>query len=212
MPSVNKSKDALGTYHIAQHPELYTPARSNVFVFMPIFTEDLLKDGVIKASATSSDYISKEQAQEVLRLSVDASAVPNPTQNVVEVKRGNTTIKFAGAWTFGEGSFKFNDYVGADTKSALYAWRRKSMDVTDETVGRAENYKVKAILIEYTPDFRQVRYWDFYGCWISAISENDFASDDDGKREITATIQYDRAIPHLPDDLEQIEFVPAPTE
>lgn len=121
MPSVNKSKDALGTYHIAQHPELYTPARSNVFVFMPIFTEDLLKDGVLKASATSSDYISKEQAQEVLRLSVDASAVPNPTQNVVEVKRGNTTIKFAGAWTFGEGSFKFNDYVGADTKSALYA-------------------------------------------------------------------------------------------
>ena len=26
--------DQLGTYHIAQHPELYTPARSNNFVFI----------------------------------------------------------------------------------------------------------------------------------------------------------------------------------
>ena len=207
MPSKYKSQDALGTYHIAQHPELYTPARSNVFVFQPIFTKRLLKAGVLESAATDNDYISALQAQEVLRLSVSSSSVPNFTQNVVEVKRGNTTVKFAGAWTFDAGTIKFNDYVGADTKSALYAWQRLSGNVVDETVGRAENYKVKGVLIEYTPDFRQVRYWDLYGCWISALAEDDFSSDNDGKREVTATIQYDRAIPHLPDDLEEIEFV-----
>ena len=207
MPSKYKSQDALGTYHIAQHPELYTPARSNVFIFMPIFKKDLLKAGVLESAATSADYIPASQAQEVLRLSVSSSAVPNFTQNVVEVKRGNTTVKFAGAWTFPEGTIKFNDYVGADTKSALYAWQRMSGDVITETVGRAEDYKVKGVLIEYTPDFRQVRYWDLFGCWINAVSEDDFSSDNDGKREVSATIQYDRAVPHLPDDLEQVDWV-----
>lgn len=207
MPSKYKSQDALGTYHIAQHPELYTPARNNVFVFMPMFKRDLLKEGVDEATATASDYIPALQAQEVLRLSVNASAVPNPSQNPIEIKRGNTTIKFAGAWTYSSGSFKFNDYVGADTKSALYAWRRLSCNLIDETVGRAEDYKIPGVLIEYTPDFRQIRYWDMYGCWISSLSEPDFDSGDDGKREITATIEYDRAIPHLPDDLEEVTFV-----
>lgn len=206
MPSKNKSTDILGTYHIAQHPELYTPSRSNNFVFIPKFTKELLMAGVNSEEATEINYISPEKAQEVLMLSVNESAVPHFTQNVVEVRRGNGAVKFAGAVTYPSGSFKFNDYVGADTKSILMAWRKLAFDQEDETVGRAEDYKISATLVEYTPDNRQIRYWDFYGVWISELSEGDFSSDDDGKREITATIQYDRAIPHLPDDLEEITF------
>ena len=206
MPSNNVSLDQLGTYHIAQHPELYTPSRNNNFVFMPIFKQDrILKHGVYEANATDNDYFTKEQLQEILMLSVNSSSVPHYQQNVIEVKRGNGVVKFAGAVTYPSGSLKFNDYIGADTKSAIMAWRRLSFNVENETIGAAEDYKITGTLIEYTPDHRQIRYWDLYGVWISELSEGEFSSDDDGKREITATIQYDRAIEHLPDDMEQIE-------
>ena len=76
MPSKYKSTDQLGTYHIAQHPELYTPARSNNYVFYPLFTKRLLKNGVDESIAQDSDYIDPQQAQEILALSVTSAAVP----------------------------------------------------------------------------------------------------------------------------------------
>ena len=209
MPSKLKTKDPMGTYHIAQHPELYSPSRSNNFVFMPIFNDTLIALGVKAESANKYQKYSANKAQEVLMLSVNQAQVPNFTQNVIEVKRGNGTIKFAGAYTYQAGNFKFNDYVGADTKGILQAWRGLAAPVEDESVGRAEDYKIQAKLLEYTPDHRLIRYWDMYGVWISDLQEGDFSSDDDGKREITAVIEYDRAFPHLPDDLEEVDFTSA---
>ena len=211
MPSKNKSKDILGTYHIAQHPELYTPARSNVFVFMPIFKKDLYALGTTATTAKSYEKFSANIAQETLMLSVDSAAVPNFTQNVIEVKRGNGTIYFAGAYKYDAGSFKFNDYVGANTKGILQAWREQSAHVEDESVGTAEEYKIQAKLIEYTPDHRMIRYWDMFGVWCSDLKEDDFDMNNDGKRLVTATIVYDRATPHLPDDMEEITFTSSPS-
>ena len=208
MPSINATTDQLGTYHIADHPELYTPSRNNNFVFMPIFNDDqtqLIKSGVDKDTAEEGDYITKENLQEILMLSVTSSSVPHYEQNVIDVKRGNGTIKFAGAVTYPSGTLKFNDYIGADTKSCLLAWRRLSFNQEDETIGEAKDYKIKGTLVEYTPDHKQIRYWDLYGCWISKLDEGEFSSEDDGKRQITATLQYDRAVEHLADDLVQVE-------
>ena len=207
MPSKYKSTDQLGTYHIAQHPELYTPARSNNYVFYPIFTKKLLKSGVDAVMPKDSDYIDPIQAQEILALSVTSAAVPHSQQNVITIKRGNTEVKFAGSWNYPSGSFVFNDYIGADTKSVLLAWRGLSQHTLDETVGDASDYKVQGILVEYTPDHRQIRYWDMFGCWVSQLSEGDFSSESDDKRQITATIEYDRAIEHLPNELEEVKFV-----
>jgi len=206
MPSIIKTKDPLGTYHLAQHPELFTPARANNFVFYPIFKSRLLKEGVSEATANDNDYISKEYAQEVLMLSVNEASVPHLQQNVIEVKRGNTVMKFAGAVSYDAGSLKFEDYIGADTKSALYAWRRLSFNKEDETIGRAEDYKINATLVEYTPDHRQIRYWDLIGVWVSDIQEDPFSQDSDGKRVVSVSISYDRAIEHLPDDNEVVEL------
>lgn len=206
MIAKTKSTDQLGTYHIAQHPELYTPSRSNNFVFYPLFDKRLLRAGVNPETATDNDYISADKAQEVLMLSVSGAAVPHPTQTVVEVKRGNTVVKFPGAWTYEAGSFVFEDYIGAETKEVLMAWRALSGNLHDETVGSKANCTFNGILVEYTPDHRQIRHWDFYGCWINQLSEGDFSSEDDGKRQVTATIQYDRALPGLPDDAEEVTF------
>ena len=197
--------DQLGTYHIAQHPELYTPARSNNFVFMFTFPNTmtkLLKSGVSRKTASDDDYIATNFIQETLMLSVNESAVPHYQQNVVNLKRGNGEIKFAGAVTYPSGSFKFNDFIGAETKDCLLAIRRLSFDQETETIPTVmntsdPNYKaVGGTLLEYSPDHRLIRYWDYYGVWINELSEGAFSSEDDGKREITATIQYDRAIEH----------------
>ena len=56
-----------------------------------------------------------------------------------------------------------------------------------------KDYKKTCTLIEYTQDFEQIRSWTLYGCWISALSEDAFDKESDGKRQITATIEYDRA-------------------
>ena len=200
MPSINKTKDALGTYHLAQHPELFTPARSNNFIFYPKFDRPLLKEGVSEAVATENDYISPEYAQEVLSLSINEMSVPHMSQNTIEVKRGNTVMKFAGAVNYDAGSLKFEDFIGADTKSALYAWRRQAFNKEDETIGRAEDYKITAQLVEYTPDHRQIRYWDLLGVWVNDIQEDPFSQENDGKRVVSVSITFDRAIEHLPDE------------
>ena len=205
MANTKTTLDQLGTYHIAQHPELYTPSRNNNFVFMfnfPSTMTRLLKSGVDKSTAGNDDYISTALIQETLMLAVNEGAVPHYQQNVVTLKRGNGEVKFAGAVTYPSGSFKFNDFIGADTKACLLAIRRLSFNQEDETIptttdGNEDNYKaVTGTLLEYSPDHRLIRYWDMYGVWINELSEGNFSSDDDGKREITATIQYDRAIEH----------------
>jgi hypothetical protein len=56
-----------------------------------------------------------------------------------------------------------------------------------------KDYKKTATLIEYTQDFEQIRSWILYGCWVQDIQEGDFDKENDGKRQITASIVYDRA-------------------
>lgn len=213
-----KWNDNLGTYHIAQHPELYTPARSNNFVFMPIFNTgqtELIKSGwTVDAASQDKDngYIDANSLQETLMLSVSSATVPHYKQNVIELKRSNGKVKFAGAVEYPSGTLKFNDYIGADTKSCLIAWRNLAFNQSDETIGKASDYKIKGVLIEYSPSHEQIRYWDLFGCWISEISEGDFSSDDDGKREITVNIEYDRAIEHLPDNTIKVKTTEETTE
>ena len=211
MASRTKSTDDLGTRHIAAHPELYTPSRDNNYVFYVHFKDRLLKAGVDADVATDSNYFDAAQAQEVLALSVTQAAVPHYTQTPIEVPRGNVVVKFAGAIKFDSGEFAFNDYIGAQTKDILMAWQRLSGDPLDQTVGEAEDYKMTATLIEYTPSHRQIRHWDFSGVWISGVSEGPLSSDSDGKRQVSATIHYDWAIPNEPEDMETVTFVSSTT-
>jgi hypothetical protein len=86
-----------------------------------------------------------------------------------------------------------DDVVGMDTKSILMAWQALAYNVYTRKGGRMKDYKKTCTLIEYTQDFEQVRSWTLYGCWISDITEEDFNKEQDGKRQITAKIEYDRA-------------------
>ena len=185
-----------GTYHLADNPALYDPMRNNTFEFVVTGLDKLLRVG--SDGSEENAYITN--AQEVLRLSVDSASIPMFTQEVIPVKRGNSTIKFAGTPSFASGSLVVNDWIGADSKSALMAWQNLSYNVKTDRVGNAADYKKDCWLIEYTPDYtKQVRQWQLKGCFISGLSEDAYSMSSDGKKTISATIEYDRAIMSLPD-------------
>ncbi len=185
-----------GTYHLADNPALYDPMRNNTFEFVITGLDKLLRVGA--DGSEENAYITN--AQEVLRLSVDSASIPMFTQEVIPVKRGNSTIKFAGTPSFASGSLVVNDWIGADSKSALMAWQNLSYNVKTDRVGNAADYKKDCWLIEYTPDYtKQVRQWQLKGCFISGLSEDAYSMSSDGKKTISATIEYDRAIMSLPD-------------
>lgn len=181
----------IGTYHLADNPQLFEIQRQNNFEFIVTDIDDIQRAGTIGTESNSKI----KNAQEMLRLSVTKAFVPHFKQETVSVKRGNTTLKYAGVPSFDAGSLDFNDFIGADVKSILMAWQNMSYNVDTEKVGALDvtPYKKNCYLIEYTPDYRKVRTWRLYGCWISALSEGEYSSDSGDKHQISCTIEYDRA-------------------
>lgn len=145
--------------------------------------------------AYGSDSKKFPNAQEYIRLSVKSASVPHHSQGVIAVKRGNTEVKYAGPITYPSGSLQVYDMIGAQTKDILMAWQAKAGNPLWQTVGRQQDYKYDARLLEYTPDYDEVvRTWVLDGCWISEISEDDFDQEaGTSARTIRCTIQYDRA-------------------
>lgn len=185
--------NSLSAQHISTNLANYEAARTG---FFSLIIDDI--DNIIKASysgvtedAADSDKIAR--AQEVLKLNVVKAPVPHFSLEVLRYKRGNDTVTFAGTPSYESGNITVDDVVGMDTKSILMAWQALAYNVHTRKGGRMKDYKKNATLIEYTQDFEQVRSWTLHGCWISNISEGEFDKENDGKRQITAKIEYDRA-------------------
>lgn len=183
--TLDVSGEKLGTYYMTDNPKLYEIQRNNNFSFYI--------SGLAGSLSIVNNKYAQENADDVLKLSVSSSSVPHFTQSVIEVKRGNNSMKFAGVPTFKEGTLKFDDWIGAGTKDVLLAWQRKSYNVETEKVGLASDYKRDAYLLEYTPDYQLVRTWRLRGCWISGLDESEFDHESNEKHSLTATIQYDKA-------------------
>lgn len=187
--------NSLDAQHISNNLHSYEAARSG---FFSLIVDSSLQDALrasyngLPESATDSDKIGA-QAQEVLKLNVTKAPVPHFTLGVLEYKRGNDTVKFAGVPTFNSGNITIDDVVGMDTKSVLMAWQALAYNVHTRKGGRMKDYKKNCTLIEYTQDYEQIRQWDLFGCWISELSEGEFDKEQDGKRQITAKLEYDRA-------------------
>lgn len=135
--------------------------------------------------------------QKILALNVVKAFVPHFELGVLEYKRGNETIKFAGTPTFNGGNLVVDDIVGVDTKSILMAWQAQAYDVHTGRGGRMKHYKKTCKLQEYTQDYELIREWELQGCWIKSLTEDDFDKENDGTRKITAAIEFDKAIPSM---------------
>ena len=182
-----------GTYHLSDNPALYEPSRNNAFEFVVNSRINTL----VQAGITLPDDTTMLTGiQDVIKLSVSEASVPHFDLGVIEIKRGNSTMKFAGTPTFNEYSIKCNDYVGAKTKAILLAWQALAYDVAKDVVNLAVNYKFDCQLVEYTTDYsRIIRTWTLKNCWVRSLSEGSFTHDSNDKRTIDVTIIYDRAIP-----------------
>lgn len=180
----------IGTYHLADNPNLYEIQRTNNFELVVTNIDNILKVGMIGSEINARI----PNAQEILRLANVSCPIPHFQQGTIEVRRGNSSLKYAGVPTFNSGTITFNDYIGADAKAVLMAWQNLSYNVRTEKVGLASDYKKDCYLIEYTPDYQKVRQWIMKGCWVSGLSESDRSSESNDKSVITCTIEYDRGI------------------
>ena len=187
-----KINDGLSAYHLGSTHRAYQPAKKNFFEFIVEDLTNLLKPGVEKELAQEADYIT--DGQEVIRLTVNKAPVPHYELNEIEIRKGNSSVWYAGTPVFSEGTLEVDDMIGANSKAVLEAWQNLAYNVLNDQGGRAINYKKNCTLIEYTSDHVKVRSWKLIGCWIKSISENDYDKESDDLQRVQATIRYDRAI------------------
>ena len=187
-----KINDGLSAYHLGSTHRAYQPAKKNFFEFIVEDLTNLLKPGVEKELAQEADYIT--DGQEVIRLTVNKAPVPHYELNEIEIRKGNSSVWYAGTPTFSEGTLEVDDMIGANSKAVLEAWQNLAYNVLTDQGGRAINYKKNCTLIEYTSDHVKVRSWKLIGCWIKNITENDYDKESDDLQRVQATIRYDRAI------------------
>ena len=187
-----KINDGLSADHLGSTHRAYQPAKKNFFEFIVEDLTNLLKPGVEKELAQEADYIT--DGQEVIRLTVNKAPVPHYELNEIEIRKGNSSVWYAGTPTFSEGTLEVDDMIGANSKAVLEAWQNLAYNVLNDQGGRAINYKKNCTLIEYTSDHVKVRSWKLIGCWIKSISENDYDKESDDLQRVQATIRYDRAI------------------
>ena len=175
----------LGTYHISTDIQNYETARSNFFSLIIEDLDELLYPEFSYNNQNSeNEYVTglkygKRTGQEVIKLSINKAFIPHFSLGVIEVKRGNSIVKFADTPTWdGNKTLEFQDFVGLETKTVLMAWQALAYDVMTDTQGRAGDYKLdlngqkisrkgykkNCTLVEYTPDFQVVRYWKLIGC------------------------------------------------
>ena len=137
----------IGSYHLADNPELYEIQRDNNFEFIVTGIDNILRVG----AEESDDNAFITNASQTLRFSVVSSSIPMFSQEPIVIRRGNSVVKAAGVPTFSDGSLVVNDYIGADTKSALMAWQNLSYNVKTEKVGNMKDYKKTCYLCADAP-------------------------------------------------------------
>lgn len=194
------TEQSLNTLHISENLAAYEAARNSFFVFYVdptqltnLYSPDFDPDSG-EAKVEDGTRFDGQMASDALRLNVVKSSVPNFTVETHEYRRGNDVVKFAGVPTFKDGSITVDDVVGMRTKDMLYAWQYLAYNPITRKGGRMKDYKKTCTLIEYTQDYEQIRYWTLYGCFVTAVDEGDFDRESDGKRQMTVSISYDRAV------------------
>ena len=189
---------SLNTTHISSNLSQYEHARSSFFVFQvaPDQLDNLVHPDFDTSSGEpkAADKYDGQQASDYLRLNVIKASVPNFTVETHTYRRGNDVVKSASVPTFKDGSITIDDVVGLHVKDMLYSWLYLAYDPHTRKGGRMKDYKKTCTLLEYTQDYKLIRYWTLEGCFITGIDEDDFDRENDEVRKLTVAVSYDRAM------------------
>lgn len=183
----NPSSTTDNAYHMSAYKDYeYEPQRSNNFEVQ--FTGLNSLKTIDKSKALSNPA-------EIVRLACAGSGTPGFSVETLKIRRGNAEVKYAGQVSYDDTEIKLNDYIGKDTEKVMTAWQGLVYNPKTQNVNPASMYKKDGYLVEYSPDHAIVRQWRLVGCWISKLAMGEYSSDNVEKRQITATLVYDYAIP-----------------
>lgn len=193
-------EQSLDVTHISSKLENYEMAR-NAFFSLQIAPSELTnlyninynRDTGGDATEENGNLYNSQKASEYLRLNVTKASLPTFSVEVLDYRRGNNVVHYAGVPTYKDYSITVKDIVGLDTKSLLYSWLYLAYDPKTRKGGRMKDYKKTVTLTEYTQDFVKIRSWTLHGVFVTGIDEDDFDVTADGDRNLTVSLSYDWA-------------------
>lgn len=194
MPNYQSVDLALGASHIAEGLADYEAARSAFFVLT------IPKDQLVnlrkptETTDKNAKMLDSNNAADIIRLNVTKTSVPQFSVGVEQYRRGNEVVKFATVPEWEEGTLEVDDVVGVNTKDILISWLYLAYNPHTRMGGRMKDYKKNAILQEFTQDYELIREWEIKGIFLNKVTDSEFDRENDSKRKISCTFQYDRAL------------------
>lgn len=178
----------IGAYHMIDNDD-YEPQRNNNFE-IHIYDLNNLR------TVHNNIEVDTKEAEDCLTLSAVSVGAINTQIQPIEIPYGNTKVKFAGLPSIENSTIVYNDYIGKNTERIIAAWHGLVFNPNTEKIGRASDYKKRALLIETAPDGTTARVWQLNGVWPSSVEYGNYDYNGGGTvRQITVTLTYDIAIP-----------------
>lgn len=177
----------IGAYHMIGNDD-YEPQRNNNFEIHIYGLNNL-------TTVDTGMSVPQDIAEESLTLSAVSVGQINTNVGILTVPYGNTKVKYAGLPEISDSDIVYNDYIGKSTERVIAAWHKLVFDPKTEKIGRATEYKKRALLVETAPDGTRARVWELKGCWPSNVQYGAYDYNGGATRQITMTLTYDIAIP-----------------
>ena len=132
---------------------------------------------------------------EAIMLSLVNFSLPTVSNEVINIKHGNTDVKFAGTTQWqGSDQLTVVDYITTDIQKIVSDWRELVYRPATDEIGWAVEYKKEGEVSLVGPDGTNERVWKYEGIWPSQVNygEVNHESTTDVVR-VEIQIQYDRA-------------------
>jgi hypothetical protein len=126
-----------------------------------------------------------------LELVIQKAFLPSVSLNVLDLRHGNDSKKFAGVATWNGGQMSIIDTLSKDELNAVLAWFKSTYDWTNAAVGVAKDYKKTGFITEYAADGKFTRQWKVEGMWISNIDLGALDASSGELKEVALTIEID---------------------
>lgn len=133
-----------------------------------------------------------------LELIIQKAFLPSVSLNVLDLRHGNDSKKFAGVASWKGGQITVIDVLSKDELQAVLAWFKNTYDWKTGEIGLASEYKKSGFITEYASDGRYTRKWPIEGMWISALEMGELDASSGEMKQISITIEIDPSIEFAP--------------
>jgi len=118
--------------------------------------------------------------------------LPKVSINVIDLRRGNDSLKFAGAATWQGGTLEILDTTDNETFQAIYNWFKQVYDSKKGgVIGKASEYKKTGYITEYIADGQEGRRWNLSGLWISDFDFGTLNAESADFKRVSLKIEID---------------------